>query len=55
MLAVALPVWVAVAAIWLGSIVLTLAAVRGLIRPWRPMRWLVGINALPAKPSNGGA
>jgi hypothetical protein len=51
----ALPVWAAVAVIWLGSAILTLAAVRWLIRPWRPMRWLVGMNALPAKAPTGGA
>jgi hypothetical protein len=44
----ALPIWVAVAVIWLGATIITLAAVRWLIRPWRPMCWLVGMNALPA-------
>lgn len=50
-----LPVWVAVAVIWLGSAILTLAAVRWLIRPWRPMRWLVGMSALPARPPRTNA
>jgi hypothetical protein len=49
-----LPVWIAAAVIWLGATILTLAAVRWLIRPWRAMRWLVGLNALPAKLPAGG-
>jgi peptidoglycan/LPS O-acetylase OafA/YrhL len=49
-----LPVWIAAAVIWLGATIVTLAAVRWLIRPWRAMRWLVGLNALPAKPPAGG-
>jgi hypothetical protein len=48
------PVWIAAAVIWLGATIVTLAAVRWLIRPWRAMRWLVGLNALPAKPPAGG-
>jgi peptidoglycan/LPS O-acetylase OafA/YrhL len=48
-----LPVWLAVAVIWLGATIVTLAAVRWLIRPWRPMRWLVGMTALPAKCGKG--
>jgi peptidoglycan/LPS O-acetylase OafA/YrhL len=42
------PVWLSVAVVWLGATILTLAAVRWLVRPWRPTRWLVGMNALPA-------
>ena len=48
-----LPVWLAVAVVWLGATLATLAAVRWLIRPWRPMRWLVGMTALPAKCRKG--
>jgi hypothetical protein len=46
-----LPVWLAVAVVWLGATLVTLAVVRWLLRPWRPLRWLVGMNALPAKTS----
>jgi peptidoglycan/LPS O-acetylase OafA/YrhL len=49
------PVWIAAAVIWLGATIVTLAAVRWLIRPWRPLRWLVGMNPLPAKLPNGRA
>jgi peptidoglycan/LPS O-acetylase OafA/YrhL len=49
------PVWLSVAVVWLGAAILTLAAVRWLVRPWRPVRWLVGMNASPAKPPNAGA
>ena len=38
-----LPAWLAVVIIWLGATVVSLAAVRWLIGPWRPMRWLVGM------------
>ena len=54
-LPLALPVWLAVAVVWLGSTLVSLAAVRWLIRPWRLTRWLVGMNALPAKMPKGGA
>ena len=49
MLARGLPVWLAVASIWLGATILSLAVVRWLIRPWRTMRRLVGMNPLPAR------
>jgi peptidoglycan/LPS O-acetylase OafA/YrhL len=49
------PVWIAAAVIWLGAAIVTLAAVRWLVRPWRAMRWLVGMNPLPAKLPNGRA
>jgi hypothetical protein len=49
------PVWLSVAVVWLGSTIVTLAAVRWLIRPWRPMRWLVGMTALPAVQPRGEA
>lgn len=52
-LALGLPVWLAVAAIWIGATIVSLAAVRWLIRPWRVMRWLLGMNPLPAKPASG--
>ena len=48
-----LPVWVAVAVIWLGATIVTLAAVRWLVRPWRAMRWLVGMNALTGEAAEG--
>ena len=44
-----LPVWLAAAVVWLGSMLVSLVAVRWLIRPWWPTRWLVGMNALRAK------
>jgi peptidoglycan/LPS O-acetylase OafA/YrhL len=50
-----LPVWLAVAVIWLGATIITLAVVRWLVRPWRPTCWLVGMNALPAKAPAGDA
>jgi len=49
MLWLGVPAWLAVGIIWVGSTIVTLAAVRWLIRPWRPMRWLVGLNAMPAQ------
>jgi glucan biosynthesis protein C len=45
-----LPVWLAVGVVWLGATIVTLAAVRWLIGPWRPLRWLVGMTAPPEKP-----
>ncbi len=51
----ALPVWLAVALVWLGAMTITFAVVQWVIRPWRAMRWLVGMNALPAKPSVAAA
>ena len=50
-----LPVWAAVAVVWLGATIVTLATVRWLVRPWRSTRWLSGMNALPAKPPAGDA
>jgi glucans biosynthesis protein C len=44
-----LPVWPSVVLIWLGSVTVTLAVFHCLIRPWRPMRRLAGLNALPRK------
>ena len=49
-----LPVWLAAAVIWLGSTMLTLAVVHWLIAPWRPMRWLVGMNASAKVPARDG-
>jgi glucan biosynthesis protein C len=43
-----MPVWPSVAFIWLAAVAITLAAYHWLIRPWRLMRWMVGMNALPA-------
>jgi hypothetical protein len=48
-LRLALPVCLAVAVVWLGATIVALAVVRWLVGPWRRMRWLVGINMLPAK------
>jgi len=42
------PVWLSIAVVWLAEMSITLAAIRWLVRPWRPMRWLVGMNAEPA-------
>ena len=38
------PVWLSIAVVWLAEMGITLAAIRCLVRPWRPMRWLVGMN-----------
>ncbi|MDO8979951.1 MAG: acyltransferase family protein [Afipia sp.] len=51
-----LPVWGKVAAIWLATIAVSLAVYHWLIRPWRPMRWLVGMSNAPAvTPAQDGA
>jgi peptidoglycan/LPS O-acetylase OafA/YrhL len=47
-----LPVWLAVALIFLGATILTLAAVHWLIRPWPTMRWLVGMSGFSARPTH---
>jgi len=44
------PVWLSVPVVWLGEMTITLAAIRWLVRPWRPIRWLVGMNSPTAKP-----
>ena len=45
LLRLGLPVWLAVAAIWLGAGIVSLTAYHWLIRPWRPMRWLAGMGS----------
>ncbi|CAN5376122.1 acyltransferase family protein [soil metagenome] len=42
------PVWCKAAVIWLATVAVSLAAYHWLIRPWRPMRWLVGMGKAPA-------
>jgi len=49
------PVWGKVAVIWLATIAVSLAAYHWLIRPWRPMRWLVGMNSAPVVSAQEGA
>jgi peptidoglycan/LPS O-acetylase OafA/YrhL len=44
------PAWPSVAVVWLGEMGITLAMIRWLVRPWRPMRWLVGMNPHPVLP-----
>jgi peptidoglycan/LPS O-acetylase OafA/YrhL len=39
------PIWPSIAVVWLGEIGITLAAIRWLVRPFRPMRWLLGMTA----------
>ncbi len=46
-LQLALPVWLKIALIWLLASVITLAIYHWLIRPWRPVRWSMGMGGLP--------
>jgi glucan biosynthesis protein C len=44
-LTLAIPVWLKVVLIWLGAATVSLAAYHWLIRPWPPMRFLMGMTA----------
>jgi peptidoglycan/LPS O-acetylase OafA/YrhL len=46
-LSLGMPVWLKVAVIWLGAATISLAAYHWLIRPWPPMRVLMGMTARP--------
>jgi hypothetical protein len=46
-LSLAMPVWLKVVLIWLGAATVSLAAYHWLIRPWPPMRVLMGMTAHP--------
>ena len=46
-LSLAIPVWLKVVLIWLGAATVSLAAYHWLIRPWPPMRVLMGMTAHP--------
>jgi len=48
-----LPAWLGAAVIWLGAVAVTLAAYHWLIRPWRLMRWVAGMNVRSAKIFDG--
>jgi peptidoglycan/LPS O-acetylase OafA/YrhL len=49
-----LPAWVKIALIWVGATMISLAAYHWLVRPWRPVRRLMGMSvgraAIPASP-----
>jgi hypothetical protein len=47
-LPLAMPVGVKIVLIWLGATAISLAANHWLIRPWPPIRWLMGMAAWPA-------
>jgi len=47
LLPLALPVWLAVSLITLSSTVISLVVYHWLIRPWPPMRWLMGMTPTP--------
>jgi glucan biosynthesis protein C len=47
-LPLAAPVWIEVVVIWLGATAVALAAYHWLIRPWPPMRWLMGMTPRPS-------
>jgi hypothetical protein len=42
-----LPIWSKPILIWLAATTVSLAAYHWLIRPWPPMRWLMGMGRLP--------
>ena len=42
-LPLAIPVWFKIVLIWLGATVIVMAAYHWLIRPWPPVRWLMGM------------
>ena len=46
-LPLAIPVWLKIVLIWLGATAISLAAYHWLIRPWPPVRWLMGMTASP--------
>ena len=46
-----LPVWSKVTVILLATVAVSLAIYHWLIRPWRPMRWLLGMSTAPAAAS----
>jgi peptidoglycan/LPS O-acetylase OafA/YrhL len=43
LLPLAIPVWLKIVLIWLGTSAVSLAAYHWLIRPWTPVRWLMGM------------
>ena len=47
-----LPVWIKIMAITLSAALIAFAAYHWLIKPWPPMRWLMGMSA--KKPRGGG-
>lgn len=46
-----LPVWSKVTVILLATVAVSLAIYHWLIRPWRPMRWLLGMSTAPTAAS----
>jgi peptidoglycan/LPS O-acetylase OafA/YrhL len=49
-LPLALPTAAKIVLIWIGATAVSLAAYRWLIKPWPPMRFLMGMSARPAPP-----
>ncbi len=49
LLPLALPLWVKLILIWLGGSLIALAAYHWLIRPWSPVRRLMGMSPLPSR------
>jgi glucans biosynthesis protein C len=52
-LSLPLPIWSKPILIWISATAVSLAAYHWLIRPWPPMRWLMGMGGPP--PSTAGA
>jgi glucan biosynthesis protein C len=47
-LPMAIPVWLQIVLIWLAATVISLAAYHWLVRPWAPLRWLMGMTSARA-------
>lgn len=47
LLPLAVPVWIKILTIWLATMAGSLAAYHCLIRPWAPVRWMMGMAPVP--------
>jgi fucose 4-O-acetylase-like acetyltransferase len=50
-----LPVWFKIVTIWVGATMVSFAAYHWLIRPWPPIRWLLGMSPRSAAVTVGAA